>query len=103
MSVRETQSYFIKAIDRTFYGFTDVVTHAGCERKSTTSRMPVIYKLFECSLNVPRGYHKSQINQPQITSRGRVIYKLFECSLNIPRGYHAGKPIESVVYCFFKK
>ena len=32
-----------------------------------------------------------------------VIYKLFECSPNIPSVFsHTGKPIESVVYCFYK-
>ena len=31
------------------------------------------------------------------------FYKLFECSLNTSQvGYHVGKPIESVVYCFYK-
>ena len=28
--LRSTKSYFIKAIDHTFYGFTGVITHLGC-------------------------------------------------------------------------
>ena len=28
--LHSTKSYFIKAIDHTFYGFTGVITHAGC-------------------------------------------------------------------------
>ena len=37
-----------------------------------------------------------------IVSRRRAFYKLFEYSPNIRMGYHAGKPIESVVSCFYK-
>ena len=28
--MRKLKSYFIKAIDHTFYGFTAVITHVGC-------------------------------------------------------------------------
>jgi len=49
------------AIDQTFYGFTGVITHAGCWENTSSSVLPT----------------------PQV-------------------GYHARKPIESVVYCFYK-
>ena len=51
----------IKAIDHTFYGFTSVITHLGCWEntqkacKSPTLGSDMIYKLFLCSPNIPRG------------------------------------------------
>ena len=41
------------AIDHTFYGFTGVITHAGCWKN--TRKVRVIYKHFECSPNIPSG------------------------------------------------
>ena len=40
-TLHSTRSYFIKAIDHTFYGFTGVITHLGCwenTRKACKSR-----------------------------------------------------------------
>ena len=39
---------------------------------------------------------------PKARSGRLVIYKLFECSPTSQVGYHAGKPVESVVYCFYE-
>ena len=68
-----TKSYFIKAIDHIFYGFTGVITHLGCwenTRKACKSRA--------------EGDWFTRFSRVLPTSRV---------------GYHAGKPIESVVYC----
>ena len=64
----------IKAIDHTFYGFTSMITHLECwenTRKACKSRAEGEW--FTSFSSVPPS---SQV------------------------GYHAGKPIESVVYCF---
>ena len=35
--LHSTRSYFIKAIDHTFYGFTSVITHTGCWENTRNS------------------------------------------------------------------
>ena len=43
------------------------------------------------------------INKKYLSNRRLVIYKLFVCSpITSHVGYLAGKPIDSVVYYFFK-
>ena len=57
------RSYFIKATDHSFCGFTGAINHLGCwdnTRKACKSRAVrplrrVIYKLFSCSPNIPSG------------------------------------------------
>ena len=71
--LHSTKSYFIKAIDHTFYGFTSVVTHLECWKNT-------------------RKACKSLAFGSWFTSFSRVLPT--SCV-----GYHAGKPIESVVYC----
>ena len=68
--LRSTKSYFIKAIDHTFYGITGVVTHLKWKRKACKSRA-------ECEWFT---------SYSSVLPTSRV-------------GYHDGKPIESVVYC----
>ena len=75
--LHSTKSYFIKAIDHTFYGFTCVITHLGC-RENT------------------RKACKSLAFGSWFTSFSRVLPAASSV------GYHAGKPIESVVYCLNK-
>ena len=66
----KNSSYFIKAMDHTFYGFTGVTLH-----------------FVGCWENTRKVYVKLSI-----TSFSRV--------LPTPRvGYHGGKPIKSVVFC----
>ena len=36
-TLHSTRSYFIKAIDHTFYGFTGVITHTGCWENTRNS------------------------------------------------------------------
>ena len=71
--LHSTKSYFIKAIDHTFYGFTGVITHLGCWENTKKA----------C---------KSRAEGSWFTSFSRVLPTSRVC-------YHAGKPIESVVYC----
>ena len=74
--LHSTKSYFIKAIDHTFYGFTSVITHAGCWENTRKA----------CKLLAFGSWFTSF---PRVLPTSRV-------------GYHAGKPIERVVYCFYK-
>ena len=58
--IENCYSYFIKAINNTFYGFTCVITHLGCWENTQTAckitrLLLVIYKLFSCSFNVRGG------------------------------------------------
>ena len=69
---RFTLSYLIKAIDRTFYGFTGVITHLGCWENT-------------------RKACKTLAFSSGFTSFSHVLPT--SCM-----GYHAEKPIESVVY-----
>ena len=69
---RSTKSYFIKAIDHTFYGFTGVITHFGWWKACKSLAFGSWFTSFSSVLPT------SQV------------------------GYHAGKPIESVVSCFYK-
>ena len=71
--LHSTRSYFIKAIDHTFYGFTGMITHLGCWENT-------------------RKACKSRAEAEWFTSFSRVLRKSRVA-------YHAGKPIESVVYC----
>ena len=48
-------SKFIYAKDHTLYRFTGVMLGAHEKGLLITSRRPVIYKLFECSPNIPSG------------------------------------------------
>ena len=66
--IEPINSYFMKAIDHTFCGFTGVMTHLGCWENTRNA----------CKSLFSRVLPKSRV------------------------GYHAGKPIESVVYCFNK-
>ena len=67
---------FIKAMDHTFYGFTDVITHLGCWENT-------------------RNACKSRAEGKWFTSISSVLP-------TSQVGYHVGKPIESVVYCLNK-
>ena len=67
-----------EAIDHTFYGFTGVMNHLGCwenTRKACKSRAEKASDL--------QAFRSSVLPTSQV-------------------GFHAGKPIESVVYCFYK-
>ena len=68
--------FLIKAIDHTFYGFTGVITNAVCWETS-------------------RKAGKSRAEGEGFTSFSSVLP-------TSQMGYHAGKPIERVVYCFYK-
>ena len=68
--------WFALAIDHTFSGFTGVITHAGCWENTRKA----------CKSWAQGEWFRS-ISSVLPTSQG---------------GYHAGKPIESVVYCFYK-
>ena len=74
--LHSTESYFIKAIYHTFYGFTCVIIHLGCWENT-------------------RKAWKSLAFGSWFTSFSRVLPTSHV-------GYHAGKPIESVVYCLNK-
>ena len=67
---------FIWWPDHTFCGFTGVITHAGCWENT-------------------RKACKSRAEGEWFTSFSSVLP-------TSQVGYHAGKPIESVVYCFYK-
>ena len=57
--LHSTKSYFIKAIDHTFYGFTGMITHLGCwenTRKACKSRAEgeearVVFRSLVCALD----------------------------------------------------
>ena len=70
---RFTLSYFIKAIDGTFYGFTGVINHLGCWENTRKACKTLAFSSWFTSFS-------------HVLPTSRV-------------GYHAGKPIESVVYC----
>ena len=72
----KTWSYFIKAKDHTFYGFTHVITHLGCWENAWKACKSLAFSSW---------FSSSSHVLP--TSR---------------MGYHTGKPIESVVYCLNK-
>ena len=71
--LHSTKSYFIKAIDHTFYGFTGVITHLGCWANTRKACKSLAFGSWFTSFS-------------RVLPASRV-------------GYHAGKPIESVVYC----
>ena len=71
---RFTLSYFIKAIDQIFYGFTGVITYLGFWENT----------------------RKSLAFGSWFTSFSRVLP-------TSRLGYYAGKPIESVVFCLSKQ
>ena len=74
--LHSTKSYFIKAIDHTFYGFTGVITHLGCWENTQKACKSLAFGSWFTSFS-------------RVLPTSRV-------------GYHAGKPIESVVYCLNK-
>ena len=71
--LHSTKSYFIKAIDHTFYGFTGVITHLGCWENTRKACKSLAFGSWFTSFS-------------RVLPTSRV-------------GYYAGKPIESVVYC----
>ena len=65
--LRSTKSYFIKAIDHTFYGFTGVITRLGCwenTRKACKSRAEITPKKISCGS--PRKLNERQFSQNDI-------------------------------------
>ena len=75
--LHSTKSFFIKAIDHTFYGFTGVITHLGCWENTRKACKSLAFGSWFTSF-------------PRVLPTSRV-------------GYHAGKPIESVIYCLRKR
>ena len=75
--LHSTKSYFIKAIEHTFYGFTGVITHAGCWENTSKACKSLAFGSWFTSFS-------------SVLPTSRV-------------GYHAGKPIESVLYCLTDK
>ena len=65
----KNSSYFIKAMDHTFYGFTAVTIHLGCWENTRIAYVKLSITSFS-----------------RILPTSRV-------------GYHGGKPIKSVVFC----
>ena len=66
-----------EAIDHTFHGFTGVISHLGCwenTKKACKSR---------AEASDLQAFRSNVLPTSQV-------------------GYHVGKPIESVVYCFYK-
>ena len=67
------ESYFLKAIDHTFYRFTGVITHLRCWENTRNACKSLAFGSWFTSFS-------------RVLPTSRV-------------GYHAGKPIENVVYC----
>ena len=69
-------SYFIKAIDHSFYGFTGVIDHLGCWENTRKACKSLAYGSWFTSFS-------------RVLPTSQVVY-------------YAGKPIERVVYCLNK-
>ena len=74
--LHSTKSYFIKAIDHTFYGLTGVITRLGCWENTRKACKPLAFGSLFTSFS-------------RVLPTSRV-------------GYHHDKPTESVVYCLNK-